>query len=367
VPSQPLLLMTPGPTRMPDRVLQAGARPMIHHRSPEFSRALGAMLESLQPVFGTAGTVLPVHTTGRGAMEAAVCNLFSPGDELLACCNGKFGEMWATLAESYGLVVHRIETDWNQSVSAERVEEALERHPGVRAILLAWCDTTNGVRNDVASVVRAARRRNCLVLVDGVSAIGGMRFLADEWEVDLAVTASQKCLMSSPGLAFVTVSERAWKATRTARLPRNYWNFRDIQEYVTRSKPETPGTPPVHIVLQVSEALTMMHEESLDRVFRRHEEMAAITRRRIVEMGLELQCPDLDDYSATVTAIGLPDGVPPRALRDGLKARGILTAAGLGHFEPCGFRIGHMGDIRIADVERTLGALAEVLRSRIAA
>jgi alanine-glyoxylate transaminase/serine-glyoxylate transaminase/serine-pyruvate transaminase len=144
-------------------------------------------------------------------------------------------------------------------------------------------------------------------------------------------------------------------------MPRSYWDFAEIRKHVTKAKPETPGTPPVHIILQVSEALSMMHEEGLEAVYTRHEEMAALTRRRVAEMGLALQCPDLDGFSATVTAVGLPPEIPPKVLRDRLKKGGILTAAGLGMFEPRGFRIGHMGDIRVADVERTLDDLKQIL------
>jgi serine---pyruvate transaminase len=184
----------------------------------------------------------------------------------------------------------------------------------------------------------------------------------DEWGVDVAVVASQKCLMSPPGLAFVAVSDRAWAAYDRATLPRNYWNFADIKRDVTRPKPETPGTTPVSLMLQVAEALRMIHEEGLERVYARHEAMSQRARRGVLELGLSLQCPTLLHHSTTLTAIACPPGVSPKAIRDPLEARGILTAAGLGaQFEGSAFRIGHMGDIRLADVERTLVALAEVL------
>jgi len=359
----PLLLMTPGPTRVPARVLGAGARPMIHHRTPEFSRELAAMLELLGPVFGTSGAVLPVHTTGRGAMEAAICNLCTAGDEVAVCCNGKFGELWASLAESYGLVVHRICTEWDRDVDPADVAGFLTAHPRVHAVALTYCDTSTGVRNDVASVARAVRAHapEALVLVDGVSSLGGMAFAFDEWGVDVAVTASQKCLMSSPGLAFAVLSERAWTANARASLPRNYWDLAAVREHVSRAQPETPGTPPVHIVLQVAEALRMLHEEGLANVQRRHEAMAARVRHRIAELGLSVQCPSLRQFAPTLTAIGLPGALSPGTLREKLKARGILTAAGLGRFQTTAFRIGHMGDIRMSDIERTLGALADAL------
>ena len=353
--------MTPGPTRVPERVLRAGARPMLHHRSPEFSRELAAVLEGLRPVFGTSHPVLPVHTTGRGAMEAAIANLFSAGDQIAVCCNGKFGEMWAGLAEAYGLKVERISKDWTRSVDPGALDSWLSEHRDTSAVLITYCDTANGVRNDIPGVARVAAKHGALTLVDGISSIGGMPFEFDAWGVDLAITASQKCLMSAPGIAFAALSERAWAATRTARLPRSYWDFADIRKHVTRPKPETPSTTPVHLVLQVSEALRQIQEEGLDQVFRRHEAMAMQARKGVAALGLSLQCPELRAFASTVTAIAVPEGITPKALRDGLKQRGILTASGLGQFEATGFRIGHLGDIRPADVQRTLDALKDVL------
>ena len=359
----PLLLMTPGPTRVPERVLRAGAMPMIHHRTPEFSRELATLIDLLAPLYGTRGKPMPVHTTGRGALEATICNLLSPGDELAACCNGKFGEMWAEIAESYGVVVHRWSTSWERNADPAELDALLAEHPRTRAVTVAYGDTSTGVANDVAAVARVARSHDALVLVDAVSTLGGMPFSFDEWEVDVAVTASQKCLMSSTGLAFVALSDRAWRATETSRLPANYWRFDAIRDSISRAKPETPGSTPVHLVLQVAEALRMIHEEGLPAVLDRHAAMAERTRDAAVELGLAMQCPDLGLRSATLTAIALPPDVSPKAFRDVIKSRGVLTAAGLGPYESCGFRIGHMGDIRMSDVERTLAAVGEALRT----
>jgi len=365
--SEPLLLMTPGPTRVPERVLRAGARPMIHHRTPEFSRELSSAIELLRPVFGTESTPMPVHTTGRGALEATICNLFSPGNEIAVCCNGKFGDMWATFAESYGVVVHRFATSWEHDASLDELDALLAEHREVRAVAVAYGDTSTGVANDIASIARVSRARGALVLVDGVSSIGGMPFAFDEWDVDVAITASQKCLMSAPGLAWVVMSDRAWSTAALSTLPRNYWDFAAIRKSIARTRPETPGTPPVQIVLQVAEALRMMHEEGLKAVYQRHHEMAQHVRESCSALGLALQCPALTRHSATMTAIALPAGVDPKSFRDRIKARGILTAAGLDRYAPVGFRIGHMGDIRMADVERTLDAVREALQATLVA
>jgi aspartate aminotransferase-like enzyme len=352
--------MTPGPTRVPARVLAAGARPMVHHRSPEFSRELADVLQLIAPVFGTADRVLPVHATGRGAMEAVIANLCSAGDEILVCANGKFGEMWGTLAEAYGVVAHRIATDWSFDIDPEDVDAGLKRWPNVRAVALAFSDTSTGVCNDVAGIARIAHAHGVLTFVDGVSSIGGMPFAFDEWGIDVALTASQKCLMSSPGLSFVAMSTRAWAETERAHLPKSYWDFAVIRSHISESSPTPPGTPPVHVIFQVAEALRLMHEEGLDAVYRRHAAMAQRAREGAALLGLNLQCPGLARLADTVTALVLP--VTPQGLRERLKARGIVTAGALGRYEGRAFRIGHMGDIRVADVDRTMTAIGEIMR-----
>ena len=356
-----LLLMTPGPTRVPERVLAAGAMPMIHHRTDEFCRVLASVIERLRPLFGTSGDVLPVHSTGRGAMEAAITNLCSPGDEVIACCNGLFGEMWADIAEAFGVMTHRVSRDWGAAVDVDEVEAALLTHPNARAVLLAHSDTSTGALNDVEQVARISRRAGALVMVDGVSSIGGAPFRVVEWGVDVAITASQKCLMSSPGLSFVALSERAWGAAATARLPRSYFDFSAIRKSLARVRPETPSTTPVHLIAQVHAALELIEAEGLDQVCARHAEMAQIARSGAAALGLSSQCPGLNELSPTLTGLHAPDDVSPALIREQLKARGILVGPGLRRYEPTSFRIGHMGDIRPSDVHRTLDALADVL------
>ena len=362
-PSAPLL-MTPGPTRVPERVLAAGARPMIHHRTAAFSGELAEMLRLMAPLVGTSQRALPLPSTGRGGMEATICNFFSPGDEIVVCANGRFGALWGKIAETFGLVVHRVATDWTRDVDAAEVGEALARHPRTRGVALTYSDTSTGVANDVAAVARVAAARGALVLVDAVSAIGGMPFAFDEWGVDVVVTASQKCLMSSPGLAFVVVSDRAWAATRSARLPRHYWDLTEADQSMSKPQPLAPGTTAVHVMLQVVEALRMIHEEGVERVWRRHAEMSQRLREGLSGFGLARQCPNLQRESTTLTAVLAPAGVAPKAIRAALEERGILVAEGLGPYDATAFRIGHMGDIRMADIERTLAGLGEVLSHR---
>lgn len=355
------LLMTPGPTRIPRRVLEAGMR-VLHHRTPEFSAALAELTERARPAFGTeAADVLPIHATGRAAMEGAICNLFCPGDVVVACCNGKFGEMWAGFATSYGLEVVRVATDWEESVHPGEVADALDRHPTARAVLVVHSDTSTAVLNPVAAVAEVAARRGVLVLVDAISALGGLPFEMDAWGVDVAITSSQKCLMSSPGLALAAVGPRAWGAMARATLPRNYWDFAAIRAALARPRPETPGTTPVLLVLQVLEALRMLGEEGWDAVFARHRAMAGAVREGAAALGFALQGARLRERSPTLTALRVPDGVAPDALRAAVLQRGVRLAVGLGAYRDTCVRLGHMGDIRMPDVEATLAAVAEAL------
>jgi aspartate aminotransferase-like enzyme len=294
-------------------------------------------------------------------MEASICNLFSPGDTLLACCNGKFGEMWARIAESYGIVVERICTDWSREIDLQEVESALERHPASRGITFIHSESTTGALNDAEAICALARKYDVLAMVDCISATGGVPFEFDRWGADIAVTASQKCLMSSTGLSFVAVSDRVWDAMDQASLPRNYFDFGVIRKNLAGERPETPGSTPVHLVFQVREALAMMHEEGLENVFARHESMARMVRDKLPELGLSMQCPDMQRRSPTLTGIAVPEGVTPDAIRGAMRDRGILLAGGLGHFADSTFRIGHLGDIRPTDVESTLDILGAVL------
>jgi len=356
-----LLLMTPGPTRVPDRVRAAGATPMIHHRTDEFSVILASAIARLRPLFGTAGDILPVHATGRGALEAAVTNLLSPGDEVVAVCNGLFGEMWAGIAERFEIGVHRVCCGWGAPADPAEIGDALASHRRSRAVILAHSDTSTGALNNIAAIAPVAHAAGALIMVDAVSSLGGTPFRADEWQVDVAVTASQKCLMSSPGLSFVSLSERAWRAQETAGMPHAYFDFSAIRRMLDRARPETPGTTPVHLVLQVNEALKLIGEEGQENVFARHEDLARMTRDGIRELGMSLQFPGLAQYSPTLTAVRVAEGASPQRIREELITRGILTARGLGDHEATCFRIGHMGDIRPADVRRTLAALAEIV------
>jgi len=357
-PGAPPLLMTPGPTRIPERVLLAGHR-VLHHRTPEFSAALAELIEGARPLFGAASAdVLPIHGTGRAAMEGAVVNFFLPGDTVVSACNGKFGEMWAGFAERYGLKVVRVATDWDRSVDPEEVRAALAANPEAQAVLIVHSDTSTAALNPVSEIASVARDYGVLTLVDAISSVGGTPFAFDTWGLDFAVVSSQKCLMCSPGLALAVMGERAWEAAERGGMPRSYLDFASIRRTLKGPHPETPGTTPVLLVLQLLEAVRMIHEEGMESVFTRHQAMANRVRGRAADLGYRLQGPGILDRSPTLTALQVPDAADPAALRAQVRDAGIQIAGGLGEFKSNCIRIGHMGDIRLDDVERTMSALA---------
>jgi aspartate aminotransferase-like enzyme len=223
--------------------------------------------------------------------------------------------------------------------------------------LIVHSDTSTAVLNPVSEVAKVAREHGALILVDGISSIGGVPFLFDEWDLDFAVVSSQKCLMSSPGMSLAVVGDRAWKATEHGGMPRSYLDFGPIRKILDRPLPETPGTTPVLSVLQLLEAVRMIHEEGMERVFRRHRAMADRTRERAASLGCTLQGSGIVDRSPTLTAISLPGGVDPDTVRARVREGGIQIAVGLGAFRASCIRIGHMGDIRMEDVNRTMDLL----------
>lgn len=355
-------LLTPGPTNVPQRVLAAGAVPMMHHRSPEFSSVLEGTIEKMRLLFGTAGDVLLIHTTGRGGMEAAITNLFSPGDEMLSVCNGKFGEMFADIGTRYCLKAFRVAEDWLKPLHLEEIEGILEANPGVRAITAVQSDTSTAVENDIEAIGKIARKYGKLLLVDAISSLGGAPFKFDEWGVDVAITASQKGLMSPTGLAFAAVSGRAWEAVREARLPRFYCNFQDIKAKLSGKRPETPGSTPVSLVCSVNEALNMIMEEGMENVYKRHHLLARSIRAGIEAMGLKLFPAEVARRSSTVTAIEAPPGMEVASLRQKLREEyGLFYAGGLGPYSNRTFRIGHMGNFYNRDALMAVMALEGAL------
>jgi aspartate aminotransferase-like enzyme len=357
-------LRVPGPTPVPEAVARAGSRPMVNHRGPEFAAAMGEVLEGLKPFFGTRSESLLLTGSGTGGQEAAVVNTLSPGDEVLSITAGVFGDRFAAIAEAFGATVHRLNGEWGRGIAVDAVREAVRAHPDIAGALITHNETSTGVTSDVRAIaagIRAEARGDPVILVDGVSSIGALRFEMDDWDVDVAITGSQKAWMSPPGLTMLGVSDRAWKAHARAGMPRFYWDFTKARK--NGDKRTTPFTPAVGIVHALQEALRMMHAEGAENIYARHARVGRRMREGIEGLGLELFA-DRVYASDTVTAVRVPAGVDAAALIRDLRQRRVVVGSGQDWLKGSIFRVGHMGWVHDADIDAVLEALRDALEQQ---
>jgi aspartate aminotransferase-like enzyme len=354
-------LLLPGPTPLPDEVLQASARQMVNHRGPEFGRLLAELLDGLRQVFMTRASILPFASSGTGGLEAAIVNLCSPGDVVIAVSSGWFGERFADIAEAFGVRVVRVTAPWGQVVDPEDVRQALARHPEARAVLVAHSETSTGVRQDVQAMASVVRQTPALFVVDGISSVGAMELRTDEWGVDVVVAASQKALMAPPGLSLVSVSAKAWEAVARSRLPKFYWSFERMRRDLGEDGAFTPYTPAVSVIHALHASVRLLLGEGLAARFDRHRRTARAVRAGVRALGLRV-VPREEDASETVTAVWLPPGTDARAWLERLRVdHGVILGGGMGQFQGKIFRFGHLGWVPDEAVLAGLAALEAVL------
>ena len=350
-------LLTPGPTPVPPEVLAAISQPVIHHRGPDFKPVYERTLARLREVFRTDQDVLMFGAAGTGAMESAVANLCSPGERVLVVSAGHFGERWRAIASSYGAEVEALEYEWGEIPNAEDVASRLQELGGAKAAFLTHSETSTGVVCDLQPLAAAVGEHGALSVVDAVSSLGAVPLETDAWGLDVVVSGSQKALMTPPGLAMVSVSERAWAGRGEA--PRFYFDWERTRK--GQAALNSPFTPPVSLVAGLDVALGMLVDQGLDAVFERHVRLGRACREGAKAMGLELFSPD-DDRSAVVTAIRAPDGIDATELVLGLRDRfGITIANGQGVLKGKIFRIGHIGYFDVFDITTALAAVELVL------
>ncbi len=339
-------LQIPGPTNVPERVLRAIDRATIDHRGPGFAKLALEIQELIRPVFGTKQPVVIYASSGTGAWEAALVNTLSPGDRVLMVETGQFATLWSKLATRLGLDVEIIPGDWRHGVDPDAVRARLDsdRAHAIKAVAIVHNETSTGVTSRIADV-RAAidvTGHPALFLVDTISSLASIDYRHDEWGVDVTVGGSQKGLMLPPGLAFNAVSAKALAASRTAKMPRSYWAWDEIIE--ANRTGYFPYTPATNLLYGLREALHMLHEETLPAVFARHARHGEATRRAVRGWGLEILALDPREYSNTLTAILVPDGVDADALRATILERFDMSlGTGLGKVKGKVFRIGHLG------------------------
>ena len=340
-------LQIPGPTNVPERILRAMDRPVIDHRGPEFAKLALEILDTIRPVFQTSGPVIIYPSSGTGACEAALVNTLSPRDRVLIFETGWFSHIaWRRVAEKLGLSVDYVPGDWRRGASPEQVEERLsaDKPPTIKAVVVVHNETSTGATSRIGDIRRAMNRvgHPALLIVDTVSSLGSIDYRHDEWEVDVTVTCSQKGLMMPPGLGLNAVSEKALFASKSATLPRSYW---DWDEMLRSNKAGFfPYTPATNLLYGLREAIHMLDEEGLSNVFRRHQRYGDATRAAVKAWGFELLCKEPLEYSNSLTAVMMPEGHDADRLRALiLENFDMSLGTGLGKLAGKVFRIGHLG------------------------
>ena len=339
----------PGPTNIPDRLLSAMHVQTRDHRAPDFVETFAPVLEDTKKVFATTtGKVITFPSSGTGGWEAAVTNTLSPGDKVLVARYGMFSHRWIDLCQRHGLDVQIIECPWGSGAPVDQFEDALKADTGhdIKAVLVTHNETATGVKSDIAGVRGAMNAANhpALLFVDCVSSLGSMDFQMDAWEVDIAVSGSQKGFMLATGMAILCVSPKALAAMETAKLPRTFFDFRDMMN--ANASGGFPYTPPLQLIYGMRESLKMLNEEGLENVYARHFRLAEGVRRAVDAWGLKLVAQSPDLYSDTVSAIYVPEGFDSNALTEhAFDAYGVSFGIGLGEMNGKAFRIGHLGSL----------------------
>jgi aspartate aminotransferase-like enzyme len=347
-------LMTPGPVPLPPEVLEIMARPMEHHRTPEFVQLFNRVLANLKKVFLTEEPVFIHTSTGSGGMESALVNCLSPGDEVISVVSGKFGERWADMAEVYGAKVTRIEVPWGQVVRREQVEEALRKQPNAVAVLCQACETSTGVLHPIRELAQLTKNHRAVLMVDAITAMGALPLPMDEWGLDVLIAGSQKAFMLPTGLSFISFSKKAWKLTETSKCPKFYFDIRAERE--ANENGESLFSSAVTHVRALDLVLEIFLGQGMHRVYERIQALSKATIVAARELGLEIfsSVP-----SPSLTAIKIPDGIDGQKVRAEMeKSFTVIVMGGQDQLKGKIIRIGHMGAIRDEDLIATLRALA---------
>jgi aspartate aminotransferase-like enzyme len=346
-------LLTPGPTPVPERLSLRMARPIVHHRSPEFEAVFARVREGLGWLFQTKQDVLVFAASGTGTMEASFVNFLRKGDAAVVVDGGKFGERWGKLAKAYGVNAVTLKCEWGHPVDPGAVEKALRENPQAKAVYVQANESSTGVYHPIRELAQATGRTGAILVVDAISALGAMPLPMDEWGIDVLLSAGHKALGLPPGIAFLAASEKAWKLNESADLPRFYFDVRRERE--NQRKNQTAWTPAIALVEGLDESLAMFREEGLENVFARHDRMACAARAAMQALGLTLYSRSPSPAMTTVLA---PDGVDSEKLVKHLfKEYGIKLVGGQDAAKGKIFRIAHLGYFDDFDMLVVIGAV----------
>ena len=355
-------LMTPGPTPVPDESLLAQAAPMIHHRAPAYTKILLRVIENLKYVFRTEQDIIIFASSGTGSMESAVVNLFSKGEKVIVVSTGNFGERWVQISDAFGLEVVKLQYDWGERSNIKDIKRIFDENPDAKGMLVTHAETSTGVVNDIKAMAQLTKGKDTVLVVDSVSGLGACELKMDEWGIDVVVSGSQKALMAPPGLAFVSLSDKAWKFVEKSDLPKYYWDYKKYRLALQKASPQSPFTPAISTMLALGKSLQMIKDEGMENVWERHKFLAKAIREAAKAIGLELFAPD-DDRANSVTAIKAPEGIDGQEIVKIMREKHGITIAG-GQSKVMGkiFRIGHCGYYGKFDILQTVSALEMVLK-----
>jgi len=353
------MLMIPGPTPVPEKVLNALGKHPIGHRSGEFSKIIAEINQNLKWLHQTKNEVLSLNVSGTGAMEAGMINFLSPGDRVLVGVNGKFGDRWAQICEVFGMQTERITAEWGTPLDTEEFRTKLEADTNkeIKAVVITHSETSSGVLNDLATINKYVQAHGeALIIVDAVTSLGAYNLPVDDWKLDVVASGSQKGYMIPPGMGFISVSDKAWKAYENSKFPRFYMDLGKYKK--SNAKDSTPFTPPVNLMYGLQVALQIMKREGLENIFSRHLRLTSAARAAAKAMNLKLLAPD-DAASTAVTAVMTDHAEAIRSTMS--KKYDIALAGGQDHLKGKIFRIGHLGYISDRDVMMTVACLEATL------
>ena len=334
-------LITPGPVSVPEQVLLDMARPMIHHRTPEFEEIFKEARNGLKKVFKTEQEPLILASSGTGAMESAVINTLNQGDKVLVINGGKFGERWIKICQAYGINAESVTIEWGRSVNPADVKAFLDKNPDTKAVFVQGSETSSTVYHPVKELAAITKDMpETLLIVDGITSAGVHDTRFDEWGIDILITGSQKAFMLPPGLAFITLSQKAWNMVEKSTLPKFYFNLKT--ELKNQLKNTTAWTAGVSLIIGLKTVLSMMEKEGIDNVFKRHSINAEATRAAVKALGLKLLAQDIPPNAAT--GCFLPENIDGKAFVKYLRDKcGVSIAGGQDHLAGKILRISHLG------------------------
>jgi serine---pyruvate transaminase len=352
-------LLTPGPTPVPEEVLLSMAKPIIHHRTPQFMEILKQAIEGLKYVLQTKNDVFLFASSGTGAMESAVTNLLSAGDKAIVVRGGKFGERFSEICRAYGVEALDIDVEWGKAVDPGVIKNILSKDKKIKAVYATLCETSTAVVNNIKAIGDIVSKTDAVLVVDAISGLGSVEFKTDEWKVDVAVGGSQKGLMIPPGLAFVSVSPKAFNLAGVSKLPKYYFCYKAAKK--AADKDDTPWTPAITLVIGLVEAIKIIKQETLESVIARQKKMADAIRAAAKAMGMELFAPNA--ASDAVTAIKVPSNVDGaklvKIMRD---THGVGIAGGQAELKGKIIRIASMGFMTQWDIIVVISCLEIALK-----